>query len=87
MSHARPAEEEGAPLAQQALKDGLEVVICGDFNDYDGVTLDEQHNVPVSRVLAMLQDTDGDGSRELQMQLVEIGIPAHDIPLLVAGRP
>lgn len=53
-------------LAQQALKDGLEVVICGDFNDYDGVTLDEQHNVPVSRVLAMLQDTDGDGSRELQ---------------------
>jgi exonuclease III len=39
---------------------GYEVIMLGDFNDYDGEVLDVNNNKPTSRVLDILKGNDGD---------------------------
>jgi hypothetical protein len=39
--------------------DGGEVIVLGDFNDFDGRVLDSNRNIPTSRVLDILKGKDG----------------------------
>jgi hypothetical protein len=39
--------------------EGGEVIVLGDFNDFDGRVLDSNRNVPTSRVLDILKGLDG----------------------------
>jgi exonuclease III len=41
---------------------GYEVIMLGDFNDYDGEVLDINNNIPTSRVLDILKGHDGEFS-------------------------
>ena len=43
----------------------MEVIVCGDLNDFDESVPDQNGNLPRSRVLETLQDLDGDGVDEL----------------------
>jgi hypothetical protein len=52
-------------LVRQELMDGMEVVVCGDLNDYDEQYPDQANHSPVSRVLGLLQDVDGNGVDDL----------------------
>lgn len=45
---------------------GLEVVVLGDLNDFDGTYPDLNSHVSRSRVLDLLQDLDGDGEDDLR---------------------
>ncbi len=45
-------------LAREALLRGREVILLGDFNDFDGATLDAAGNRPISQVLPILKDLD-----------------------------
>lgn len=50
--HKRQAQASAmAQLANQLIGHGYEVVMLGDFNDYDGVVPDIQNNRPITRVL------------------------------------
>ena len=55
-------------------KKGYEVIMLGDFNDYDGTVLDINNNKPTSRVLDILKGNQGDlaGSYELYSAAEEI---------------
>eukprot|EP00730_Choanoeca_flexa_P002574 TRINITY_DN110_c0_g1_i1.p1 TRINITY_DN110_c0_g1~~TRINITY_DN110_c0_g1_i1.p1 ORF type:complete len:373 (+),score=66.24 TRINITY_DN110_c0_g1_i1:3-1121(+) len=53
------------PLIQQALDAGSEVVVMGDFNDFDESVADIDDNEPRSTVLDILKDPNRDGTDEL----------------------
>jgi exonuclease III len=42
-------------MARELKSQGFAVVVWGDFNDYDGQTLDHQNHQPISRVLAWIR--------------------------------
>ena len=44
-----------ADLVEQHIADGYEVVVMGDFNDYDGDVIDENDSHPTSNVLATVK--------------------------------
>ena len=44
-----------ADLVEQHIADGYEVVVMGDFNDYDGDVLDENTSRPTSNVLSIVK--------------------------------
>ena len=52
-------------VVQQLMAAEFEVVITGDLNDYSDLHEDVQSSEPISRVLSMLRDPDGDGNDEL----------------------
>lgn len=61
---SRCAQREAqAMVLQQVIysffQKGYEVIMLGDFNDYDGVVLDMNGNKPISRVLEILKGNDG----------------------------
>lgn len=65
------AQREGQALVlsstvQKELADGREVIVLGDFNDFDGTIRDASNNKPTSRVLEFLKDVDMDGTDELE---------------------
>jgi exonuclease III len=75
----RCAEREAqASVLQNAIfgyiNKGYEVIMLGDFNDYDGTVLDVNNNKPTSRVLDILKGNQGDlaGSYELYSVAEEI---------------
>ena len=61
--------EAQASIAQSRIRAdlaaGMEVIVCGDLNDFDESVPDQNGNLPRSRVLEILQDLDGDGVDEL----------------------
>ena len=62
---ARCAQREGqAMILQQVIhnftKDGYDIIMIGDFNDYDGTVMDVNNNVPTSQVLEILKGNAGD---------------------------
>lgn len=46
-----------AQLVKQATTEGNEVVVLGDFNDFDGDLLDSYHNKPISSVLRIIKES------------------------------
>jgi len=59
-SKSRCAEREAqatvvAQLVEDAINDGNEVVVCGDFNDYDNDLLDSNNNKPISSSLEIIK--------------------------------
>lgn len=75
----RCAEREAqASVLQNAIfgyiNRGYEVIMLGDFNDYDGTVLDVNNNKPTSRVLDILKGNQGDlaGTYELYSVAEEI---------------
>ena len=52
-------------VVQQLMAAEFEVIITGDVNDYSDLHEDVQSSEPISRVLSMLRDPDGDGNDEL----------------------
>ncbi|MCP3958610.1 MAG: hypothetical protein GY719_12225, partial [bacterium] len=53
-------------MARELARDGRSVVVWGDFNDFDGRTLDRSGNRPITRVLEWIRDLDpGDPSDDL----------------------
>lgn len=45
-------------LAEKAMKQGREVIVLGDMNDFDGTVLDSNSDRPISIVLRTLKDVD-----------------------------
>ncbi len=53
-------------MARELARDGRSVVVWGDFNDFDGRTLDRRGNRPITRVLEWIRDLDpGDPGDDL----------------------
>ncbi len=62
----REAQAEVIRLRAVALKsEGYEVIVLGDFNDYDGETLDHQDSRPVSRVLETVRSLEAGPADDL----------------------
>jgi endonuclease/exonuclease/phosphatase family metal-dependent hydrolase len=45
-------------LARQLVTDGNALIVCGDFNDYDGQTLDHISSQPITTVLSEIKELD-----------------------------
>merc|ERR1712203_1158798 len=52
-------------IIRDALSSGNHVVVMGDLNDFDPDVPDISGQVPLSAVLRMLKDVDGDGTPDL----------------------
>ena len=52
-------------LIQEALQHGKDVIVLGDFNDFDQQVPGPRNERPRSSVLQMLTDLDGDGERDM----------------------
>lgn len=57
---------------------GYEVVVLGDFNDFDGKTLDANGNVPISRVLSIVKGESGAQARAYSLINVAEKMPQSE---------
>jgi hypothetical protein len=77
----RCAEREAqAQIIQNVVADyirevGGEVIVLGDFNDFDGTVLDANRNAPTSRVLEILKGGDGKYAGEYELRSAAEKIP------------
>jgi exonuclease III len=72
---SRCAQREGqAMILQQVIhnftKDGYDIIMIGDFNDYDGIVLDVNSNIPTSQVLEILKGNSGELANTYQLSSV-----------------
>lgn len=58
-----------------ATKTDGEVIVLGDFNDFDGSVLDANRNIPTSRVLDILKGIEGDKKGTYKLQSAAEKIP------------
>jgi exonuclease III len=58
--------------------DGFEIVMIGDFNDYDGVVLDINSNKPTSRVLDILKGTQGEYAGKYLLRSAAENVPQQE---------
>ncbi len=49
------------------INDGNEIIVLGDFNDYDNQVIDANNNIPISQVLDILKGNSGDHIGEYQL--------------------
>lgn len=65
--HSRQAQAESmAMLARQLCQQGHEIIMLGDFNDFDGTVIDAAGSQPITRVLSICKlQTDSDPSNDL----------------------
>lgn len=57
---------------QNALNNGKEAIVLGDFNDFSDKWSDIKDSQPTSQVLKILRDVDGDGSDEMRNVMQEV---------------
>ena len=73
------AREAQAQVLQEQItgliKQGLEVIILGDLNDYDNLILDANLNLPISQVLDILKGNAGLYSGEYELKSIGDKIP------------
>lgn len=60
------------------IKDGYEVIVTGDMNDFDGETLDMNSNVPISRTLDIIKGNNGTKSGNYHLTNVGSLIPISE---------
>ena len=80
---ARCAQREAQAMVLQQviygfIQSGYEVIMIGDFNDYDGLILDMNSNKPISRVLEILKGNDGDYQGTYQLTNLAVNIEQED---------
>ena len=71
--------EAQAQVLQNVIYDfyskGYEVIILGDFNDFDGEVIDANNNIPISQTLDILKGNFGDHKGKYQLYSVAESIP------------
>jgi exonuclease III len=80
---ARCAQREGQASVLQNIiydyiKNGYEVIMIGDFNDYDAEILDINSNIPNSMVLDILKGLNGEYAGKYQLNSIAKSIPQND---------
>lgn len=74
--------EAQAMILQQIIynftKNGYDIIMLGDFNDYDGTVLDMNNNKPTSKVLDILKGNVGDYAGEYQLTSVASNLQQHE---------
>ena len=79
---ARCAQREGqAQVLQnvifQYVNKGYEIIVLGDFNDFDGEIMDSNNNKPISRVLDIIKGKFGTYSGKYELKTAEEKIPQN----------
>jgi len=65
-------------LINKYVKDGYEVIMMGDFNDFDEIVVDMNSNIPTSRTLDILKGLDGPLKDEYLLTSVASNIPQQE---------